>query len=106
MPVVGLSSALTCEEIVERRQRHRLNVERVASLSDVVSSEQWRIREMVQSRCDPDGSIHYGLGPVFRIESAEYLACRRAPAVGADSDDVRAELEVGDGQSEENRARS
>ncbi|RAY15592.1 hypothetical protein DPM19_07300 [Actinomadura craniellae] len=71
---------MTTEEVVTRAQELRISCERVWTLEELVSAEQWRDRGVVRGA--RTGAGEQALGPVFRISGSPYLADRPGPGPG------------------------
>ncbi len=75
---------LSADDVMQRGQQSKVSVEKVLSLRDLVSSEQWTIRRMVREFKE-DGVEQYSLGPAFKVAGISIEASSRPPSLGRDT---------------------
>ncbi|PRZ44246.1 crotonobetainyl-CoA:carnitine CoA-transferase CaiB-like acyl-CoA transferase [Antricoccus suffuscus] len=65
------AQTMTTAEVVRRAQAERISCERVATLGELLDSEQWRERDVVRAVGPADGGpTEFALGPLYRVSGS------------------------------------
>jgi crotonobetainyl-CoA:carnitine CoA-transferase CaiB-like acyl-CoA transferase len=72
---------LPAGELVSELQRRRISAEVVTPLRGLITSPQWRARELMRPAADRGGHTEAALGPPFTIGGTAYCAVRPSPVL-------------------------
>jgi crotonobetainyl-CoA:carnitine CoA-transferase CaiB-like acyl-CoA transferase len=77
-------------DLVGALQRARISAEVIVPLGRLVTSPQWRARDLMRSAADHTGRAEAALGPPFSVKGTDYCALRPSPRLRRGQQAVRA----------------
>ena len=81
----GPASGMLADDVVAQAQAGRVSAERVSSLSDLVSSQQWSARSMLRAVSSADGTREeVAMSRIFTNSAADTEVRSASPGYGAD----------------------